>query len=707
MSASPHSAEAASGLSALLAPATVAVIGASDDPAKFGGRVFRYLSAGDWNGRALPINARLSKVQGHRAWRSIDEAGTPVDLAVIAVPSGAVEQSIADCARAGVRAAVLFASGFAEAGEEGRKRQDALVRTARNAGMRMLGPNCIGVVDVHRRFAASFATMWSTWHAPGAVSVISQSGAMASYCYELLRERGVGVSYWISTGNEADVTVAECIAAIAGDARTRVVVAALEGVSDGPALVRSLVEARAAGKAVVVMKVGRSPVGRAAAESHTGSLAGEDRVFDAAVRQAGALVAKSFSEAIDLAIAFALLPIPTGRRLGIVSCSGGGGIMAADRAQETGMLVPELELPLRERLDAMLPGGNSRNPVDVTAMVLSDMELMVAPIAEVAASPHVDALVVFLTSAFRTPAQFDEMIARFDRHQLLRFGKPIALCLVTSSPGVKTLVSAGYPCFMEPVDAVNVLAAMCTWAETKEAIPTAVRATEHRAASTNLPPDDDEASLLDYLGTVGVPVAVTRLARSREDAIRLAAELGPVVAMKVSIPGLAHKTESGGVRLGIATSDDVAQAFDELDDLRHTHHASGNSGVIVQHQVSGVAELVIGAMHDRDFGPVLVVGLGGQWVEVLDDASLRLPPVSEQEALAMLNGLRGAALLQGARGRPKADVDAASRAIAAFSRVIATAPIESFEINPFVVGEAGQGGRAVDAKLVRRNAPVP
>jgi len=690
-------------LSAILSPSTVAVIGASEDPAKFGGRVFRYLTAGSWSGRAIAVNPRLATVQGHAAAPSIANVQVPVDLAVIAVPPDAVEASVDACVEAGVRAALVFASGFAEAGSGGRARQDALVQRARQGGMRLAGPNCIGAVDVHARFAASFATMWSSWQAPGPVSIFSQSGAMASYCYELLRERGIGVSLWMSTGNEADVTVGECIAHAANDPRTRVIVAALEGVSDGPRLAHSLALARAAGKAVIVLKVGRSSVGQAAAASHTGSLAGEHRIFDAIARQAGALVAGTFSEAIDLAVAFALLPVPAGRRLGIVSCTGGGNIMAADRAHERGLDVPELDRSTRNRLDAMLPGGNSRNPVDVTAMVLADMELMVAPVAEVAASPCVDAVVVFLTSAFRTEPQFDELLQRFARHELLRCGKPIAYCLVTSHPGARRLPMAGYPCFQEPAHAVDAIAAMNDW-----------RAAEPRAAALlrkiaaprlpvpALPPQPDEASLLAFLGEHGVPGAPTRLARSRDEALTYAEVLGPTIAMKVSIPGLAHKTELGGVVLGIVDPGQAARIFDMLDAKRRAHDPGDEGGVVVQTQVQGVVEILLGAQHDRDFGPMLTVGLGGQWTEILDDVALRMPPVDEQEARAMLDELRGAALLRGARGRPPADLAAAAHAIAAFSRVVAAAELDSLEINPFVLGEAGKGGWAVDAKLVAR-----
>lgn len=691
-------------LSAIFEPATVAVVGASEDTVKFGGRVLAYLSTGQWQGRVVPVHPRLSTVQGHKAAPDIASIDGTIDLAVIAAPQAAVEATILQCVAAGVRAAVVFASGYAEAGEAGKQRQRELVATAARSGLRIVGPNCIGVVNVRKRFAATFATMWQDgWEAPGAVSVVSQSGAMASYFYVMLRDRGLGIATWCSTGNEGDIDVAECIAYAARDPGTRVVLAALEGVANGARLIAALCDARAAGKPVILLKMGRSQVGRAAAASHTGALAGEDRIFDAAVRQAGGIVATTFSEAVDVASAFVTAPMARGRRLGIVSASGGGGIMTADRAETAGIEVPELDAALRAKLDALLPGGNSRNPVDVTAMVLTDMELMVAPIAQVAASPDVDALVVFLTSAFRSEAMVDKLIARLQANGVHECGKPVMLTTTTSPQGFARLHAAGFPSYVEPVHAVDALATLCNWQDQ----------TGHAAAAggdvlpVSLPESLDEASLLALFGRHGVPVAPTVRVTSQEAAIAQAAGLGPVVAMKLSVPGLAHKSELDGVMLGIRTPAQAAEAWALLSAkaVNLGDATMAEPGVILQRQMHGVAEFMLGMRRDPSFGAVIMVGLGGKWVEILDDVAIRVAPVNAQQAHAMLQSLRGAQLLAGARGQPAADLDAAVQAIVAFSRFAAAATgVATAEINPFILGREGEGGWAVDAKLVPLDA---
>ena len=695
-------------LSAIFEPTSVAVVGASEDPVKFGGRVLAYLSTRQWQGRVVPVHPRLSSVQGHKAAPDIASIDGTIDLAVIAAPQAVVETTILQCVAAGVRAAVVFASGYAEAGETGRQRQRELVATAARGGLRIVGPNCIGVVNARRHFAATFATMWlDGWDAPGVVSIVSQSGAMASYFYVMLRDRGLGIATWCSTGNEGDIDVAECIAYAARDSGTRVVLAALEGVTDGARLLAALNEARAAGKPVILLKLGRSQVGRAAAASHTGALSGEGRIFDAAVRQAGAIVASTFSEAVDVAAAFVTAPLARGRRLGIVSASGGGGIMAADRAENVGLEVAELDHALRTKLDELLPGGNSRNPVDVTAMVLTDMELMVAPIALVAASPDVDALVVFLTSAFRTDIMVEKLIARLHAHGVHECGKPVMLTTTASPQGFARLHAAGFPSYVEPVHSVDALAILCNWRE---------NAAQASVAGSNvlfdplqlprhvvLPESLDEASLLTLFGHYGIPVAPTARVTSQDAAIARAAEFGPVVAMKLSVPGLAHKSELGGVMLGIRNEAQVTQAWAALSAKAATFHGAEVTlpSVIVQRQMLGVAELMLGMRRDPSFGAVIMVGLGGKWVEILDDVAIRIAPVDAQQANAMLQSLRGAPALAGARGQPAADLQAAVLAIVAFSRFAADASgVATAEINPFVLGRKGEGGWAVDAKLV-------
>ena len=687
-------------LAAYFEPRSVAVVGASEDTSKFGGRVLAYLSSGKWEGRVVPVHPRLQQVQGLRAAPDLARIDIGVDLAVIAAPQAAVEEALEQCVATGVRAAVVFASGYAEAGEAGRLQQQSLVTRAALGRLRILGPNCIGVVNARNRFAATFATMWQDgWDQAGAISVVSQSGAMASYFFVMLRERGLGIATWCSTGNEGDVDVAECIVYAARDPGTRVVLAALEGVAHGARLISALHEARAAGKPVILLKVGRSQVGRAAAASHTGALAGEGRIFDAAVRQTGAIVASTVTQAVDVAAAFVTSSLPRGRRLAIVSASGGGGIMAADRAEADELVVPELDAPLRRSLDALLPGGNSRNPVDVTAMVLTDMELMVTPIAQVAASPDIDAVVVFLTSAFRSEAMLDKLIGRLHAHGVHRCGKPVMLTTTTSPQGFARLHAAGFPSYTDPAHAVDAVAMMCGWRE--HAV--ASRPDFERPGPVALPCARDEAALLALFGEHGIPVAPCALATSQAQAVALAEQLGPVVAMKVSVPGLAHKSDVGGVMLGIGDERQARDAWDALVSRQQSISPDSTTppAVIVQRQMRGVVELMLGMRRDPSFGMVIMVGMGGKWVEILDDVAIRIAPVDANEARAMLHELRAAPLLAGARGQPCVDVEAAVRAIVAFSQLAVLAHgVMTAEINPFILGREGEGGWAVDAKLV-------
>lgn len=687
-------------LDGVFAPRSVAVVGASGDPDKFGGRALDYLLNAGYGGSVYPVNSRQSRVMGANTWPDLASIGRPIDAAVIAVPPPACIEAIEQCAALGVKAAIVFTSGFAEAGEAGRAYQQALADAANAGGVRILGPNCIGIVNERLRFAATFATMWREgWGNPGPVSFVSQSGAMASYLYVLLREGGIGTANWCATGNEADVDAAECIAHLVRDDETRVIVAALEGVKDGRRLIAALELAREAKKPVVVLKMGKSRVGADAVRSHTGALAGEDRVFDAAVRQSGALRCSSFEEAIDLATVCALGKFPSGRRLGIVTASGGAGIMIADRAEELGIEVPALPASLREELDRIIPGGVSRNPVDVTAMVLNDFDLMINPIRLVAESPGVDAVIAFLTSAFRSDAMVARLAEAIQRTGLSQVSKPVMLSLFASPQNLQRLHRAGLPAFVDPLRAVKALDSLlriaAAWRKDREITP-------QFAPLAPPPPATDESGLLAFFAANGIPVVASRLAHSASEAAALAEEMGLPVAMKISIPGLAHKSELGGIRTGIATLEQAKQTYTELHALGKSAPGAGRlEGITVQKMASGVVEMMMGFRRDPLFGPVVVLGFGGKWVEVIDDVVMRVAPFGRDTAMEMIESLRGRPLLEGARGSPRADIGALAEALARFSVVAARLDgVASAEINPFILEREGAGGFAADCKLV-------
>lgn len=685
------------GLPALFGPSSVAVIGASDDAAKVGGRVLAYLTSGRYRGRVYPVNSKQRSVMGRPAFPSIDDIDEPLDTAIIALPPAACVAVVRQCAVRSVKSAIVLTAGFAEAGADGAARQAQIAGIVASSPLRLLGPNCLGLVNEDLGYAATFATMWKEeWAPPGPVGIVSQSGATASYLYVMLRERGIGTSLWCSTGNELDVDVAECIRYLAGNDRTRVIVAALEGVKDGRALVAALDVARSARKPVVLIKVGRSKVGSDAVRSHTGALSGDDRVFTAAVEQAGALRCASFDEAVDVVAACAVGRHPAGPRVGLVSASGGAGILMADWAEDLGLTVPELSRDVRARVEAIVPGCASRNPVDVTAMVLNDLQMMVEPPRIIGRSGEVDAVVAFLTSAFRS----DESIGRVI--EALCAGRtaddvPLLLSAYTSTANLRRLFVAGLPTYIDPARAMVVLAALARFTRSWTRAPSSCPP----PGALALPPLETESDLLEFFRAHGVPATPSRTVTSRGQAGQVADELGFPVAMKVCVPGLAHKADVGGVRTRIAERSIAEDAFDGLAAVSGRIAPNRPPAVTVQKMANGPREMMMGFRLDSTFGPVVVLGFGGSWVEIVDDVAVRIAPIDRAEAARMIDSLRGRRLLDGARGQPPADVDALADALAAFAMLAAAFEgVESAEINPFVLGAPGEGGVAVDAKLV-------
>ena len=682
-------------LAPLFAPRSVAVVGASDDATKVGGRVLTYLKDARFTGEVVAVNPKRSTVMGVRSVPSVAALDGRVDTAIIALPPDGCVEAVAQCARLGVGAAVVLTSGFAEAGPAGSRRQDELVAALAGSGTRLLGPNCLGVVNERIGYVGTFATMWGEpWLAPGGVSIVSQPGATASYLFVMLRERGVGISAWVATGNEADVDAAQCIAHLVHDAATRLIVVALEGVRDGPALYDAILSARHAGKAVLVLKVGRSAAAVEAVRSHTAALAGDDRVFDAVIRQAGAIRCASYSDAVDIATAHAVTGLPHGTRVGIVSASGGAGILMADRAEECGLRVPELSASLRDTLDALVPGGSSRNPVDVTAMVLNDLGLLAAPIARLRASGEVDAVVAFLTSAFRSDTSVARVIAALREDAPSR--PPLLLSAFTSTENLRRLFDAGLPTFVDPARAMDVLAALHRLAQ-----PPPPWIGGRDEAPLAPPRDLDEASLLAFFALHGVAAAPAERVATLDDALAAAQRLGYPVVLKISLPGLAHKADIGGVRANLHDDAAVRTAYAALAAAAARHAPQGEHALVVQPMVRGQREMMLGYRHDPTFGPVVALGFGGTWIEAIDDVVLRLAPFDDTQAHAMIDALRGRRLLDAARGQPACDVAALARSLASFSVVAARLRgVASAELNPVIVREAGGGAVAVDAKLV-------
>ena len=690
----------------LLEPRAVAILGASTDPSRIGGRPLRYMLEAGFEGPIYPINPNRDTVQGLKAYASIEAAPGPVDCAIVAVPAALVPAALEACAGQGVKSAVVFSSGFAEAGAEGAALQTRMTEIARRGGIRIVGPNCLGIFNAAVHFYATFSTNFDGGYPPpGRIAIISQSGAYGSHVFALARARGLGVRYWITTGNESDVEIGECIAWAAMDEDVDLIVAYAEGARDGKALLLGLDLARANAKPVIFMKVGRSEVGAEAALSHTVALAGSDAIYAAAFRQYGAHRARSTEDMLDAAYACSAGVYPKGRRIGLVTLSGGVGVQMADDAIDLGLDVAAMPEAAQAKLREILPYAAPRNPVDITGGAFNDLNLVEKNFELMLEEGGYDAIVAFLSIFAASPYIVDDlvpMLAELRQHFPERL---IVLSLVAPPEVVVRYEAAGYLVFEDPCRAVAATAALMGFGASfargrpspAPALPAGVPPIPEGAVS--------EREAKAVLAAAGLPVVEERLARSAEAAARAAEELGLPVAMKLNAPGLAHKTEIGGVLLDLATVEAVRDGYEALL-ARAARSGARPDGILVAPMIAGGVETILGVQRDPLFGPAVMFGLGGVFVEALDDVTFRLAPFGIDEARRMIREVKGFKVLQGARGRPPADLEALAEALARLSVLAAAGAerIESIDVNPFLVLPEGQGALALDALIVLRRS---
>ena len=691
-----------SSIGALIQPRSVAVIGASSDPGRIGGRPIRWMLQAGFAGRILPVNPGRDQIQGLPAYASIADLPEVPDAAIVAVPAAHVAGAIEDLGRRGTRAAIIFSSGFAEMGADGAAAQAGLLAIAQRHGMRLLGPNSLGLFNGRNRFYASFTTTFETgWPHDGAISIVSQSGAFGSHIATLARNRGLGAPLCVMTGNEADVSVGEVIGWQASDPATRVIVAYMEGIKHGPTLLAGLAAARAAKKPVILMKVGRSALGSHAAQSHTASIAGDDLVADAVFRDSGAIRAQSAEQLLDFAEVAAHGIYPARNRLGVMTVSGGAGVLMSDAAEAEGVEMPAMPQATQDRLRTVLPFAAFRNPLDCTAHLVNDHSLLNTFLGAMMEEGDYDAIVTFFaqiagTEPFGT-ALHDTLAAlraRWpDRLQVL--------VAVVDAARQRRYAEIGVPVFEDASRAVAAVGAMIRLGAAFAAQDSAPPPLPAPASLPNGPLTEAAAKAL--LADHGIPCAPEQLCPDADAALRAAEGMGYPVVMKIVSPDIAHKTEIGGVLLGLADAGAVRAGFATLiDRARAARPEARIEGVLVAGQITGGTELIMGIKDDPVFGPVAMVGLGGIFTEVLRDVALRRCPVNPAEAEAMIRSLRGAALLTGARGRPPADVPAAARVLSALS-VFAAANagrIAGIDLNPVTV--LPEGAFALDALIETR-----
>jgi acetyltransferase len=694
------------GLAPFFEPRSIAVIGASRDPSKVGGSVLANLRSAGFEGRVIPVNPAAADVQGMPAVASVLDIDGAVDLAVLAVPAAAVLPTLKQCATKRVPGAVVISAGFRESDDAGRGREAELRAWLADRPLRIIGPNCLGWIRPSRRLNLTFAPGMPT---TGTIAFISHSGAVAVGILDWARDRRMGFSLFASLGNQADLTETDLLQAVAVDPESRVIVAYLEGVADGRRFFDALRDA-AQLKPVVLLKTGRSAEGARAISSHTGALAGSDAAFDAAVAQAGAVRVRTIEELFDLARALGSQPIPRGRRLLVVTNGGGFGIVATDAAREAGLEVPPTPGRERQRLGAILPPTASLgNPIDLVGD--ADAARFGNALHALRGIAGVDALLILLTAQATTDSVG---VAR----AIIGATRDWDLCVAAAfvggprvAPGAAALEEAAIPCFTFPERAVAALSGMAALGERRRSRrdpPPPSSPEDAIALLERLRASESSwlgmSELAPVLQRCGIPVAASALATTPEDAAQAAARLGFPVAVKIVSPEITHKSEVGGVRLGLASPEAVIEAVDGILDRARTErpHAPVR-GVLVQRMVAGGRELLLGAVRDPQFGPLVMVGFGGLYVEVLRDTVARLAPTSPADALAMLAELRMAKLLSGVRGEPPVDRSALAQAISRFAQLAADCEaLLEIEVNPLIAGPGGV--IAVDARATLATA---
>ncbi|HTI56998.1 MAG TPA: acetate--CoA ligase family protein [Verrucomicrobiae bacterium] len=683
-----------------LDPGSVAVIGASRDPFKVGGSVIANLRSAGFRGRIIPVNSRASTVQGLAAVPRVQDVDGPVDLAVIAVPAVDVLPVLVQCVAKGVGGAVVISAGFREIGGEGARREAQLREWLRGQPIRVLGPNCLGWIRPTRRLNVTFAPGMPD---PGGIAFVSHSGALAVAILDWARDRRVGFSLFASLGNQADVNESDLLDAVATDPETRVIAGYIEGVADGRRFLDALRRA-AAVKPVVLLKAGRSAEGARAVSSHTGALAGSDRAFDAAVRQAGALRVDTVAELFDVARGLGSQPMPRGRRLVVVTNGGGLGIVATDAARAAGFTMEPPAEPLRRRLAEGLPAtAGLGNPVDL----VGDADARrYGHALHTLGSDSADAMLVLLTPQAATDAA---SVARTIAGATLGWSIPVVAAFVGGArvaPGVRTLEEAGIPCYAFPEPAVKTLAGMARLGERRLAAPGSfVPSVDPAAARAWLAEQGGPAArqlgtpeLLPLLAAYGIPGVGGRVVKSADDAAAAAERLGFPVALKIVSPDITHKTEVGGVALALRDAGAVREAAAAMLTRVATARPQATiRGLLVEAMAPAGKELLLGGVRDSQWGPVLMVGLGGIYVEVIGDTVVCLAPVSPDEAATLLDELRIAPLLRGIRGERPVDRPALAGIISRFSQLLVDLPeLREIEINPLLASP--DGVIAVDAR---------
>ena len=692
-------------------PRSVAIVGASANPERVSGMPLRYLQEAGFSGEIYPINPKYDELAGLRCYPSADALPAPADLAIVALGAQAAVQAVGRLGAAGTKAAVILSAGFSEIGDEGMSLQQELRAISAETGIRLCGPNCAGLMNPHARMVAAFGSQLADGQGIplGSTAVISQSGAFGAYVFSLLRARGIGISQWATTGNEVDLQAADFIALAAEDDATERIVLAVEEIRDGALFIAAARRAIDRGKPIICLRMGRTAEGRDAVLSHTGAIAGDAKAVTATLAELGVVEVSTVSELIDTVTASASAAV-AGRRVAVLTLSGGVGALIADTCSEIGLEVPVLAQSVQHRLLAMIPFAGTRNPVDVTGNVANDPSLVSRALEVLLESDAVDAVVCFLGQSVLAPGTGQRFLDELRELPQSKRRRLWLSCLIDPAGLVRSFSDdTGLPVFEDPSRCVQAIANVLrleTAIASDKSSGTAVRLDTsdwvRDYVSTRVLGYDETMELMDQSG---IPRAAEQLVHSATAATEAVQAHGGRAVLKISSADLPHKTEAGAVAVGVATQEAASMYQTLLERCRRAAPQAKIDGVLIQELVSGDLEVIVGARVDRTFGPIIAVGLGGTAAELFGRVAIRLAPVDRRGATELFDraGLRP--FLDGFRGAEPLHEEQLAELVVRVSELawLRRSDLTDLEFNPVIVSLTG--ARAVDVVAVSCRPP--
>jgi len=695
------------GLESFFNPESVAIVGASRQRGKVGYEILKNILAAGYAGAVFPVNPNADSIEGLKCYADLESIGKTPDLVIIIVPAKIVPAVMQQCVKVRVKSVIIITAGFKEVGQEGRRLEQQIVQIAKQAGIRVIGPNCLGVIVPANKFNASFG---GELPAAGAIGYLSQSGALLAAILDMANANGIGFSKLISIGNKADVDELDVIKALGTDQSTKVIAGYLESIGDGNAFVREA-ERISSQKPILLMKSGGTEAGAKAASSHTGSLAGGETAYESAFKRAGIVRCSSIKEQFDYAQAFASQPLPKGPSVAVITNAGGPGIIAADAIEECGLTFAKPTEEIISKLASKLPpAANLHNPIDVLGDALADRYEYALNV--VLDDPNVDTVLVLLTpQAMTESAATAEAIVRIAGK---KHGKPILACFLGASKvekGLEIFRQGGIPQYDSPQSAVTTIKVMADYVRWRSRPKRVVKLfpVNRRKVESIIERhlrqkafEIGEADSKDILEAYGFVTPKGSIATTAEQATNIAGQLGYPVVLKIWSPDIIHKSDVGGVRVGLNGDQEVRDAFDlMMYRIPKKRPDADILGVLVQQMCRGKKEVILGMNRDTHFGPLMMFGMGGIMVEVLKDISFYLAPLTAEEAKQMLINTKTYQMLRGVRGEEGVDIDKIAEGLQRLSQLVTEFPqIKEMDINPYVVGPEGTTPIAVDARIM-------